>query len=148
MKNLLKIASNLSTKGYTKLAQQVIDLLERKKKLNKRKDHNQRILDQIKEEDRLEEIYRQHQEALEEGGGELKSELYPEFEAAPNERRFAVTVMYPNFDDKGAPYFDETSITETLSMTKAELDHHKWQQEKGYLKIVDVDSDIPSEGVR
>jgi hypothetical protein len=59
-------------------------------------------------------------------------------------RRFELKVAYPNFDDNGKPYFDQTCITETLSMTLEELQQYKWQGQQGYLKILSTRSLIPS----
>jgi hypothetical protein len=59
-------------------------------------------------------------------------------------RRFELKVAYPNFDDNGRPYFDQTYITETLSMTLEELQQYQWQEQQGYLKILSTRTLIPS----
>lgn len=65
-------------------------------------------------------------------------------EVSPPSRRYEVNISYPNFDQQGRPYFDQTSINETLSMTADELKAHKLKEQQGLLKINDVRSDIPN----
>lgn len=59
-------------------------------------------------------------------------------------RRYKVNVSYPNFSELGTPYFDETCITEDLTMTLEELEHHRFQEKKGFLKINSVEPIFPT----
>lgn len=141
MKILYKIAASLRSKRQYKLAQQVIDLLQRKKQKDQTKQHNDQVLQDVRKEDVFQDILTQHQQNkrnFEMAGTDI---AVPS--DSPEERRFEVTVSYPNFDEQGAPYFDDTSVRETLSMTQDELDNHKWQEQQGYMKIHSVQADIP-----
>ena len=141
MKKLLKIAANLKLKGFNRLAADVLDLFQRKKERDKRRSNNEKVLRDLQEEDRMSSILKQHEE-------DKRNFLMPESQISIPEgvlesRSYVVHVSYPSFDEAGLPYFDSNSVQEKLSMTEAELEDHKRQEEQGYLKILSIDSVVP-----
>ena len=56
---------------------------------------------------------------------------------------YKVVVTYPNFSEDGEPYFDDTCVKEELTLTMDDLKKHKWQEEKGFLKIISIQPIIP-----
>lgn len=144
MTRLYKVAANLHRKGFNKLAQSVIDLAKKRRDRDRIKDENKAVMKDMKSEDRLRAIQEQHQldrPLLQDP--EASSELSHPTERGPAERRFEVEVVYPSFNDDGTPYFDENSVQEGLVMTAPELEDHKQQAEKGFLKILSEKPLIP-----
>ncbi len=142
MKHLYKIAANLKLKGFDKLAGDVIDLLQKRKDKDKRTEHNQAILDDMNEEDRMYGLLGEHDQDKRNFQMTTPELSYPGSENGS--RRFEVKVSYPSFDDQGAPYFGEDSVTETLSMTEEELESHRQQEQQGYIKIHSAEPSIPT----
>jgi len=131
MSKLTKIALRLVSKGLYQYADQVLDL---SKKLQRQKDNN-KIIKEIKEEDR---IYNQH--------AKDKKDLTPEFAYPTNEFRnnhYRVEVLYPSFDEEGAPYFDREGVSETLTMNEEDLANYKQQAEKGLVKLISTRPMLP-----
>jgi hypothetical protein len=118
MTNLYRIAANLKLKGLSRAAQKVLDLAE------KRKEREER--DRILEE--------QHQSDWA-GIAELASPVVG--------RKYTVQVQYPSWDESGAPYFDENSVSEYLTMTEDDLLNYQEQEQQGGIKITSVKPLLP-----
>jgi hypothetical protein len=135
--NILKVALNLIKQGKYKLATEVIDLNKRRKQLDRIKEENKRIIDEMKREKKLESIYQQHEK--EDLSPESLELTYPNPKIQDKSKsRYIVEVRYPNFDNEGDPYFDDSSVSETLSVTEEELDGLKQEHELGYLELKSI----------
>ena len=123
MKRLYALALKLNSKGLHKQAQKVLDLTKKREQQNEIKNHNKDVLDNIKSEDRMQSILDQHQKdrPYVRFPEEDSRVVYPD--AGAQGRRYKVHVSYPSFDDAGAPFFNEDSVNETLSVTKDELEN-------------------------
>lgn len=142
---LYKLAFNLKQKGLEKVSQKVLDLASKRRDLDLRKKHNQKILDRLRQEDKLYSIEQQHQEDIAQLQSKTPSSelgLDVDDQRQPS-RRYEVQVRYPSFDQNGKPYFDSSSVEEFLILTEQELEQHKQQQQKGYLQIKEVRKLLP-----
>ena len=61
MKRLYALALKLNSRGLHKQAQKVLDLTKKREQRNEIKNHNKGILDNMKNEDRMQSILEQHQ---------------------------------------------------------------------------------------
>jgi hypothetical protein len=142
MTNLYKIASSLKLKGFNKAAQKVLDLAQKRKERDRAKDENQRVIRDMKEQDRLRSIQEQHQsdKALLQDP-EATSETFPP--STTIGRKYAVQIQYPSWDENGAPYFDDHSVSEYLTMTEDDLLNYQKQEQQGGVKITSVKPLLP-----
>jgi len=130
-KKYIKLVKALYEQGQYRLAQKVLDLAD------SRQMRNKEILKKMKEEDKWKSIAEQHRvDRPTLYSEEPSSLLLPEGAPSPS-RRVEVEVLYPSFDDKGAPFFDEEEgIQETLIVASSELAELENEEEMGYLKIL------------
>ena len=148
---LIKLAFYLKERGLIRQSQQVLNLLDEKRKRDLRKDHNKQILDRLKGHDRVKSIVDQHQQDLSKLRSSEPSELAgltSEEEVllpqpARSYKRYRALVRYPNFDESGKPYFDETCIEETLALSEEALSKFKADEQKGYCQILSEREIIP-----
>lgn len=143
MIGLYKVAANLRLRGLNKLAQNVLDFAKKRREQDLIKEKNKRILDEMKNEDKMKSIFDQHQQD--------KPDLQPELSYPTGNssgKRYEVNVSYPSFDEKGAAYFDNDSVNEYLTMTEDELLSHQEQEKQGYIKINDVKPLLPKSSKR
>jgi hypothetical protein len=145
MKRTYQYIKRLYSQGRFKLAGDVIDLFSRKPKSKdkeSRQEHNQRVLDEMKQEDRMQSIRDQHKTDRLLMSPESLALTYPEA-GAPG-RRYEVHVLYPSFDEDGAPFFEEgEGVEESLSVTEEELKGLQEEEEHGYIRILKVDAKLP-----
>ena len=141
--NLYKIAANLNLKGFTKAAQSVIDLAKKRREYDRVKNENERVLKDMRDEDRLNSIEEQHKldkPSLQDP--ESSSEFaYPSL--TETGKKYAVQVQYPSWDESGTPYFDEDSVSEYLTMTEDDLLNYQEQEKQGGVKITSVKPLLP-----
>lgn len=147
MKSLYRYAKRLYIQGKYKLAGDVIDLFGRRPKHDPAKERalrNRDILDQMKSEDRMQSIQDQHKVDRLSMDPENLALTYPERgdKGVPG-RRYEVEVLYPSFDEQGAPFFEEDGVEESLSVTQEELEGLQQEEEQGYIKILNVKSKLP-----
>ena len=127
-------------KSIQKCAGDVVDLLDKERRTkDKIKERNQRIIDEKKSQDRMNEIMRQHRlDKMQLQNPEYSSELHQVKRDPRNVvNRHEVEVQYPEFREDGSPTFEsDNPIIEVFSVDDDELENLKWQEEKGYLKII------------
>ena len=114
---------NPSTESAEDMVKRVL-----KKKFNIQSDDLSEILDEAQEK------------AKSKDEEPMKRELLSQVTNTNVGPRFQVTVQYPNFDEAGMPHFDNDEVLqETLSVSQDELSGLEYQQDKGFLKILNTD---------
>lgn len=146
MKSLYRYAKKLYAQGKYKLAGDIVDMLSRKPKdqRKQREEHNRRVLDQMKKEDkdesRMQSIMEQHMADPPPSEEEL-SRLSP----SRGRKLYEAQVLYPSFDDEGAKFFDEEEgVVESVSLTEDELQGLLKEADEGYIKILKVEESTPT----
>ena len=132
---LLKLAKQLYSIRQYKLAERVFDLT------NTRKWRNRDLLEDIRKEEKEQQKWKAIEEQHRLDRPELYSTepsefSYPEGEGDPS-RRYEVRVLYPSFDEEGAPFFDEEEgVIESITVVATELEALTTEEKSGYLKIL------------
>ena len=142
MINLHKVALSLRLKGFNKAAQKVLDLAQKRRERDRTKNENQSVIRDMKEQDRLRSIEDQHRSdksLLKDP--EATSETFPP--STTIGRKYAVQIQYPSWDENGAPYFDDDSVSEYLTMTEDDLLNYQKQEQQGGVKITSVKPLLP-----
>lgn len=132
---LTKIALGLHSKGLKSLAQKVLNLEQRLK----HKQEQESLAKKTKEDLRLEEILRQHQKdrpSLRFRTDQPEPFLPEEESFKPYKGRWEVHIQYPSFDEKGAPYFDQSSVNDFVTISEEQIKDLEKEEKQGYLKIL------------
>jgi len=145
-KQLSTFTKKLKDQGFEKLANELTNLFDYKSKRDQQKQRNKEVIEQIQREQKLQDITKEHSPKDKADLAWGKPELtYPSLDQTPNSRRFDVHIQYASVDEEGRPYFeDDDALTETVTVTKDELENLKREEELNYLRILDIQVNYPS----